>query len=111
MMIALSAYFVVGGLPFLRGPADMACYYRNAAPSGAIGDENSDHFPHGEMVPFPLGCRCSYFAGDDKPRIVVDESWIPTVLVYGGVVLLGAGIFTIARSRRLRVDDEENEAS
>lgn len=93
-LVASAVTVVTGDLP------EESCTYSDRIPDQAVQDENFHHAPIGTIVWFPYGVKCSYFTGDDSPRIDVLPTWNNSVLLYGGALLMLASIYMLGRHAR-----------
>jgi hypothetical protein len=109
--LAVGAFLLIGTAAaiFVQDAPEYQCTERLDAPEGAVISESSDAVA-GEISLWPLGVRCSYFAGENQPRIVVDDnSWAATMSAYGGLALVISGVSILYFPRRRTQQEVFNE--
>lgn len=93
-LVASAVTVVTGNLP------EESCTYSDRIPEQAVQDEDFRHAPIGTIVWFPYGVKCSYFTGDDSPRIDVLPTWTNSALLYGGALLILTSVYLLGRPAR-----------
>jgi hypothetical protein len=109
--VTVAAFLLIGTAAtlFIQDAPEFQCADRLDAPQGAVISESSDAVT-GEISLWPLGVRCSYFAGENQPRIVVDDnSWASTMSAYGGLALAISGVSILYFAKRRTQQETFND--